>query len=443
MLRVDNIGLTGHIPEGLCQKQEMNGLTPNKFGCDTIACPAGTYQPLTGRQTSIDTPCLSCETPSNVIGSTICVMVDGNKVTTVAPTRSPAPSSRNSSRGTGRPSSYPTPLATASPIQASTGGPLATPSSLPSVTPSPVATTGKTEAPTPSSSLYYVDFSLQLDFQDLIDNNTIATFESVAKTFVENTLVSDIEGPNVTIITATVLSQATEEASNSSVVVLQTNNTSNSRRLEDSNAESTDALNVTMRVEGAVEPFKPPASFSFPDTVLFGFRNNMTLFMESLADASPSFALSPGTRPSAVNTTIVKNENNRVYLGVMIPLILVCCLVIAFFLIKNKRSSTVQAYERSTTTHAAIPLSLMPSGSSIEEDFDEQLSPPPPPPHLHHTVDVHHCASSTCSCCNQSTSSSGVYFVQVENEVRWLESIPFPYSRNGEMPVLTNAFSPC
>eukprot|EP00562_Extubocellulus_spinifer_P019954 CAMPEP_0178599824 /NCGR_PEP_ID=MMETSP0697-20121206/33527_1 /TAXON_ID=265572 /ORGANISM="Extubocellulus spinifer, Strain CCMP396" /LENGTH=65 /DNA_ID=CAMNT_0020237775 /DNA_START=12 /DNA_END=206 /DNA_ORIENTATION=- len=64
-------------------------------------------------------------------------------------------------------------------------------------------------------------------------------------TFVEKTLVSDIEGPNVTTITAAVLSQATEEASNSSVVVLQTNNTSYSRQLDDSNAESTDALAVT------------------------------------------------------------------------------------------------------------------------------------------------------------------------------------------------------
>jgi hypothetical protein len=49
-LRLDNVGMTGEVPEALCGIRNMNGFMPNRFGCDSIACPAGRYQAEYGRQ---------------------------------------------------------------------------------------------------------------------------------------------------------------------------------------------------------------------------------------------------------------------------------------------------------------------------------------------------------------------------------------------------------
>ena len=43
VFRVEGVGLTGSVPSGLCGVRDMNGLNPNPFGCDAVACPAGTY----------------------------------------------------------------------------------------------------------------------------------------------------------------------------------------------------------------------------------------------------------------------------------------------------------------------------------------------------------------------------------------------------------------
>lgn len=71
-LRLSDIGLTGTVPKDLCSVRLMNGLTPNIFGCDAIACPVGTFQRSVGRQTNENTPCTPCNVPSNVIGTTTC-----------------------------------------------------------------------------------------------------------------------------------------------------------------------------------------------------------------------------------------------------------------------------------------------------------------------------------------------------------------------------------
>jgi hypothetical protein len=71
-LRVADIGLTGTVPIDLCNERVMNGLSPNTFGCDAIACPVGTFQRAVGRQFSDVTPCIPCNVPSNVIGTTTC-----------------------------------------------------------------------------------------------------------------------------------------------------------------------------------------------------------------------------------------------------------------------------------------------------------------------------------------------------------------------------------
>jgi hypothetical protein len=73
--RVTDSSLTGVVPPGLCGGyRAMNGLDPNPFGCDGIACPAGTFssQSRHGRQTSSDDPCEQCAAPSNIVGASTC-----------------------------------------------------------------------------------------------------------------------------------------------------------------------------------------------------------------------------------------------------------------------------------------------------------------------------------------------------------------------------------
>jgi hypothetical protein len=72
LLRVTDVGLGGTVPESLCTQREMNGFTPNTFGCDAIACGPGFYQRPSGRQTDPNSPCLMCDVPSNAIGSSSC-----------------------------------------------------------------------------------------------------------------------------------------------------------------------------------------------------------------------------------------------------------------------------------------------------------------------------------------------------------------------------------
>lgn len=82
-LQVHSTSLTGSIPSPLCEEREMNGLLPNMFGCDGIACAAGTFQKLGGRQWNNMTTCELCREPSNIIGTALCRMI------TTKPTPSP------------------------------------------------------------------------------------------------------------------------------------------------------------------------------------------------------------------------------------------------------------------------------------------------------------------------------------------------------------------
>lgn len=239
----------------------MNGLNPNPFGCDAVACPAGTYQPFSGRQASDDMPCLQCQSPSNVIGSKICSFVDGNEEITLEPTQSSMPSSSI--------------ITTPSPTQAPTGD---------------------------------------------------ATFPTT----------------------------------------------------EDHGAESTAPSSATIN---------PLAAINAP-----------------LGDEAEN-----------------NGGNGRFYLGVLIPLIIIGGILIAFLMLKKNTSRSSSLPFEAYNANGAGPLSMMPSGSSLEEQFNEDFdpSPPPPPPseHLSHSIDVHHCASSTCSSCHMSSNST-VMFVSVGEKVR-------------------------
>jgi len=43
--KLTGAGLGGSIPSELCSERDMNGFSPNTYGCDAIACSAGTFHP--------------------------------------------------------------------------------------------------------------------------------------------------------------------------------------------------------------------------------------------------------------------------------------------------------------------------------------------------------------------------------------------------------------
>lgn len=86
VLMVDNVGLVGEVPIGLCDVRSFNGLYPNVYGCRAIACPAGEFEPIYGREDGNQAECQRCPIPSNVIGSTSCMVVDEKPFDTAAPT---------------------------------------------------------------------------------------------------------------------------------------------------------------------------------------------------------------------------------------------------------------------------------------------------------------------------------------------------------------------
>lgn len=92
-LRVDNVGLVGTVPPRLCNRKSMNGLNPNPYGCNAIACPAGTFEPTVGRSYRPGSQCIPCDVPSNIIGSTICRYVLNNTVISVTDPPSSLPTS--------------------------------------------------------------------------------------------------------------------------------------------------------------------------------------------------------------------------------------------------------------------------------------------------------------------------------------------------------------
>lgn len=88
--RVTDVGLSGTVPAELCGGRNINGLSPNPFGCNAIACPIGSFQHTVGRQTGERNPCVPCSVPSNVIGTTNCQWNDFfNRTVSPSPGQSP------------------------------------------------------------------------------------------------------------------------------------------------------------------------------------------------------------------------------------------------------------------------------------------------------------------------------------------------------------------
>lgn len=199
-LRVDNVGLVGTVPNELCDVKPFNGLYPNLYGCWAIACPAGYYEPTYGREDGNTTECLPCAPiPSNVIGSTTCMQVDGNTVLTMAPTVSSAPSSMPSISPSAQPSRAPStaPIDTtpsqepslepsASPVDdPTTGAPSLSPSAAPS-TPAP------TVAPTISNPSVLLTVLFQ-DVSTVMPEEDLATFERITQEYLVESGASSVE----------------------------------------------------------------------------------------------------------------------------------------------------------------------------------------------------------------------------------------------------------
>lgn len=141
-VRVRNSGFSGEIPPVLCARSE--------FGCDGVACGAGTYQFPDGRQTSETTPCLACPTSSSlVIGQMNCDRDLGN---TYEPSSSPSlsPSTEPSFRPTVFPSSSPS----SNPSVAPSKPPSTAPSTPPSVAPSTIPSLSPSFLPTADLALF-------------------------------------------------------------------------------------------------------------------------------------------------------------------------------------------------------------------------------------------------------------------------------------------------
>lgn len=138
-VRLRDAGLTG-IPAELCSLSE--------YGCDGVACSAGTYQFPHGRQISDSTQCLACPTTSPLIGRTSC---DEGTGATYMPSTSPtmSPSAFPSSRPTGFPSALPS----AAPSSAPSFLPSVTPSLSPSTEPSPAPSIAPTMIPSVNPSV--------------------------------------------------------------------------------------------------------------------------------------------------------------------------------------------------------------------------------------------------------------------------------------------------
>lgn len=156
--RVTDVGLVGAVPPELCDGRPMNDFSPNEFGCDAIACPAGFYQRGRGHQVSSDEPCKECDVPSNVIGSTTCLWHEAFDRDTVPPTNSPtiSPSYRPTSsptpeptrRVTDVPTQHPSKSPTRKPTLPATQSPTPNPTSAPTKAPSYLPSTFPSESPT-------------------------------------------------------------------------------------------------------------------------------------------------------------------------------------------------------------------------------------------------------------------------------------------------------
>jgi hypothetical protein len=167
-LQIQDTGLTGIIPHGLCS---------GSFGCDGVACSSGKYHHPYGRQTDLASPCLSC--PSSMfLGAISC------------PTPSPTTSAAPTLAFSGAPSQTPSTLLL---------GPSNPPSTRPSIQPSVESPTEASIMPTRGASS-----------NDSPSKAPSVSIPSIAPSGVANsytpTLPSRTNAPSITVLRSSISS---------------------------------------------------------------------------------------------------------------------------------------------------------------------------------------------------------------------------------------------
>jgi len=297
-LLVSDVGLFGTVPNELCDVRPMNGFAPNLYGCWAIACPAGYYEPTYGREVSDSEYCIPCDPiQSNVIGSTTCMLVDGNEVLTTAPTVSPAPTMEPSASPSALPSSVPTagPIDT-TPSQAPSMGPSSPPvidpitdkpSFLPSSFPSSLPSLAPSESPTLSDPSVLLTAFFQ-DVSTVMEGDDIETFETATLEYLNangDPYVSQVQ----------VISQSLRPPTDNEPLVSVL---SSRRRLED------EALFVQMQVGG-----NGTVRSDFQDKVVASLENS-TAYTAALSQSLPVFNTTASLPPDTIIVTPVNPANN-------------------------------------------------------------------------------------------------------------------------------------
>ena len=294
VLRVDNVGLVGHVPPLLCGRNFINGLSPNPYGCNTIACPAGTYEPTLGRTYNNVTECIDCDFPSNVIGSTTCRYVQNNTVISVTagpslpPSLSPSllPATEaptfNMANMTTSPSLPPHPLVneTSEPSISPSSQPSFTPTKHPSLRPSSVLSTYPSLGP----ELVYVTVVFA-NVQATLDSDAVETFALETKAY--------LTSETIVVERVAVLSQSIGNASSLTHISF--------RRLEYS-------LVVAMEIEGR------STDSSLLDQVQAALVNSFSNYSSFLLESLPALTpVAPTPAPIQIqqqNEIVVEQRNN-------------------------------------------------------------------------------------------------------------------------------------
>jgi hypothetical protein len=294
VLKVDDVGLVGQVPSGLCGARPMNGLNPNVYGCSAIACPAGEFEPIQGREDGNQTQCQRCPVSSNVIGSTTCKVVDGNTIETLSPTATltTAPAATLMPRTTA-PSETPTSLPSSAPSHKPSPElsqePSSMPWSLPTVEPvtnAPTSASSKavTPAPTPPPTKaaklsVHVTALFRNVSSAMTEMDDIPTFERITREFITRTV------PSVEMVE--VLSQSLRLA-NQEEPALSIHN--------DRFLETSESLFVEMQIEGNTidDNFDESvvAALEDSDDYLDALSQEMKMF-ETVKDPEPTGVVEP------------------------------------------------------------------------------------------------------------------------------------------------------
>uniref|UniRef100_A0A7S2NT06 ZP domain-containing protein n=1 Tax=Leptocylindrus danicus TaxID=163516 RepID=A0A7S2NT06_9STRA len=302
-------------------------LSPLPISAFPSASPSESSSPSTSMQPSAS-PTVS-HAPSISLEPTSKRTLNPSSLPSVAPSLSLNPSSKPSPVPSEPPSSFPTTNPTMPPSSSPTitALPTMSPSSTPSVSNEPTEVAVITDTIRTSLTLSPVPGAM--------DSPTIATYERVASDFIQKTRPS--KGLVYVTTAVKVLNQAVRQDRSSSL---------NERNLQEADLE------ILMDINGTIE--EPDDEYTFEDDVLFGFRNNFSLFLDDLAAASDFFSGLDRSIPAS----LVDEENNskqgsvfRAHDWVLI-IVFSCAFVVVTLLLINQYAANRKELEQDSSAHS-------------------------------------------------------------------------------------------